>query len=348
MTFGGAVRYNTAPAMLTTPSERTYLEALAAFAQDLRPDADAMDSRADVLGTWYDRFQAQGLNAGWAPRQPLSGRGFCEALATLSRESGAFAFVALQQIVANGIIGGKRFDDAAATAPWPKVGVAFGHLRSPDGPAPILVAGRASGPVPWLTGAGLFEKVVLGLRTSNGEEVLALVDGHDRPAFRHGPPLPLAACAGTRTVRVTIENLAVGDADVLAVRPRGAMQRSDAGGVLFQTPLLVGCVEACRDLVRASPRVPDDQKAHCEAATDALLGRVRDAFDRDAAEEGQRLRAQLGDFTVRLARLSVMACGGGALAVGHPAQRLYREALLYSLMAQTDAIVGQAFEEVFR
>ncbi len=50
---------------------------------------------------------------------------------------------------------------------------------------------------------------------------------------------------------------------------------------------------------------------------------------------------------MRVARLAVMASGGGALAHGHPAQRLYREALLYSLMAQTDAIVGQAFAEVF-
>jgi alkylation response protein AidB-like acyl-CoA dehydrogenase len=64
-------------------------------------------------------------------------------------------------------------------------------------------------------------------------------------------------------------------------------------------------------------------------------------------EQGPRLRAELGDFAVRLARLAVMAGGGGALTIGHPAQRLYREALLYSLMAQTDAIVGQAFEEVF-
>lgn len=330
---------------MTTPADaRAYLDALAAFARDLLyADAEAMDTNGDTLAARYETFQARGLNTGWSPRQPLSPRAFCDALATLSRASGAFAFVALQQIVANGMVG-ERFADAS---PWPRIGVAFGHLRNPDGPTPVFENGRASGPVAWLTGAGIFDTIVLGLRTPAGEEVFALVDGRDRPAFRHGPPLPLAACAGTRTVRVQVENLAVGDADILAVKPRGAQRDSDAGGVLFQTPLLVGCVEACRDLVRASPRVTNEEKKRCDAATNALVGRVRDAFDTGKMEDGPRLRAQLGDFAVRLARLAVMASGSGALAHGHPAQRLYREALLYSLMAQTDAIVGQAFAEVF-
>lgn len=324
-----------------------HLDALAAFARDLLcDDAEAMDTNGDRRAACYETFQARGLNTGWSPRQPLAPRAFCEALATLSRASGAFAFVALQQIVANGMAG----DHFPQADPRPKLGVAFGHLRNPDGPAPVLANGRASGPVAWLTGltgAGVFGKIVLGLRTPAGEELLALVDGRDRPAFRHGPPLPLAACAGTRTVRVTVNDLAVGDSDILAVKPRGAMRESDAGGVLFQTPLLVGCVEACRDLIRISPRVTNDEKDRCAAATNALVGRVRDAFDREKMDDGPRLRAQLGDFAVRLARLAVMASGGGALAHGHPAQRLYREALLYSLMAQTDAIVGQAFAEVF-
>ena len=341
----------TMPGSSSSSGAQAYLDRVTAFAdRDLRPEAEAVDTDSRLIEARYETFQALGLNVGWAPQQPLSPREFCEVLATLSRHSGAFAFVALQQIVANASLGGfaDRFDTGAmATTLWPRIGVAFGHLRNPDGPAPILVNGRASGPVPWLTGAGLFDKIVLGLRTPAGDEVLALIDGHHRTAFRHSQPLPLAACSGTRTVRVTVENLNIDEADVLAVRARGAQQQSDAAGVLFQTPLLVGCAEACRDLIRDSPRVASAQKARCEAATGALLGRVRDAFDRGTMEQGPRLRAELGDFAVRLARLAIMAGGGGALTVGHPAQRLYREALLYSLMAQTDAIVGQAFEEVF-
>jgi alkylation response protein AidB-like acyl-CoA dehydrogenase len=59
------------------------------------------------------------------------------------------------------------------------------------------------------------------------------------------------------------------------------------------------------------------------------------------------LRAVLGDGALRLARLAALACGGGAALVGHPAERLVREALVFNLMAQTDLIVTDAFEESF-
>ncbi len=57
--------------------------------------------------------------------------------------------------------------------------------------------------------------------------------------------------------------------------------------------------------------------------------RVHYAFDHGCApEEGRKLRAEVGDFSVRMARLAVMTCGGAGLQVRHPAQRIYREALL--------------------
>jgi hypothetical protein len=68
-------------------------------------------------------------------------------LAALSRHSGAFAFVALQQIVANASLGSfaDRFDTGAmATTLWPRIGVAFGHLRNPMDLRPFSsTAGRA-------------------------------------------------------------------------------------------------------------------------------------------------------------------------------------------------------------
>ena len=135
---------------------------------------------------------------------------------------------------------------------------------------------------------------------------------------------------------------------ILKREPSGTLALNDARGVLYQTPLMVGCVRACHALIKGSSRVGAGEQARCEEAVEFLLQRVYAAFADCTDEEGQRLRAELGDFAVRLARLTAMACGGAGLARPHPAQRLYREALLYSLMAQTDTIVNQAFAEVFR
>jgi hypothetical protein len=201
--------------------------------------------------------------------------------------------------------------------------------------------------VPWLTGAGLFPQVILGMRGPGDEEVYALTDATDRSTFRHSAPMALIAGSSMRTVSVQLSGVPMSPDRLLKAEPPGTYRRNDLQGVLYQTPLMVGCVRASRALIRVSPRIGPVERARCEADTERLLQRVYTAFEGCAPEEGQRLRAELGDFSVRLARLAVMASGGSGLLCGHLAQRLYREALLYSVMAQTDAIINQAFREVF-
>src|SRR5512142_2952097 len=98
-----------------------YLDRLRGFADALRSDAERMDTDEQALFGWYERFVAESLHTGWGPRQPLTGREYCEALAILAESSGAFGFVALQQFVANANLAGKVPDQDS----WPIVGVAF-------------------------------------------------------------------------------------------------------------------------------------------------------------------------------------------------------------------------------
>lgn len=319
-----------------------YLDRLRRFAAAIQPDAEALDSDPGALAAAYSRFVADGLHTGGGAREPLSGPDFCESLAILGQVSGAFGFLALQQLVANGMIAA-----VPADAPWPVVGVAFGHLRNPRGPAPRWDGAAASGPVPWLTGASIFPQVVLGMRGAHDEEVFAVLDAHHRAEFLLGAPLALVAGSATGTVRAELRDCPVDPSRVLRTDAPGSLARTDALTVLFQTPLMVGCVRACLGLIRDSARVGAAEKHACDRAASNLLCRVVRAFDGAAPEEGVRLRAELYDFGVRLARLAAMASGGAGLVRDHPAQRLYREALLYSLMAQTDAIVEQAFRQVF-
>lgn len=321
-----------------------YLDRVRRFSLSLQPEAERLDTDGDLLAEKYARFVSEGLHVGWSPRQPLTGREFCEVLALLAETSGAFAFVALQQLVANLSLAGRVLADAD----WPRVGVAFGHLRNRRGASPVWDGCLANGTVPWLTGAGIFDSVVLGMRGPDGAEVYALAEASDRPAFRHNAPLDLMAGSGTRTVSVLVRDLRVGEDAVLRADPPGTMERNDMQSVLYQTPLMVGCVRACRKLLDTSSHLHAAQRNRCDAVTEDLLRRVYAAFDGCTPEEGQQIRAELGDFSVRLARLTVMACGGVGLVRGHPGQRLYCEALLYSLMAQTTAIVNQAFHEVMR
>ncbi len=324
-------------------SASAYLNALREFASALAADADQIDTDEALLAHWYARFAAEGLHVGWSALQPLTGRELCEALALLAESSGAFAFVALQQFVANVNLSGHLPDDVV----WPCGGVAFGQLRNLRGPCPRLEGGFISGSIPWITGAHIFPSVVLGLLDRDGSEIHAVVDSTNRRDFQHGAPMDLVACRGTYTVSVRLSRVPVGDLTVLTTEPAGTFAQNDIRGVLYQTPLMFGCVRARMKLIESSTRVVPAEKAVCGTSMAHLLESVYAAFEGSTPEEGARLRAQLGDFSVRLARLATMACGGAGLVRPHPAQRLYREALLYSLMAQTDRIVGQAFQEVF-
>src|SRR5579862_8148704 len=221
---------------MLAPSD--YLDRLRGFARALRADAERLDTDEDALFGWYERFVAEALHMGWSPRQPLSGREFCEALAILAESSGAFGFVALQQFVANANLAGQVPDQDD----WPCVGVAFGHLRNPHGPSPQWDGHCVDGFVPWMTGAGLFPQVILGMRGPGEEEIYALVDATDRAAFRHNAPMALIACSSMRTVSVRLSGVPMTADGVLKVDPPGTFGRNDIQGVLYQTPLMVGCV----------------------------------------------------------------------------------------------------------
>ncbi len=322
-------------------ADADYFERLEAFATRLKPDAAQMDESVAAVAAWYDRFQQEELNLGGSVRMPFEGLGFCRALETLAMVSGAFAFVAMQQFVANMNLG-DRFQDSL----WPKVGVAFGHLGARGHDLPQRREGTVNGFAPWLTGAGIFDWVVLGVYGEEQEEIFVLTEARDRLEFAHTEPISLMACAGSCTVGVHMKNLLVSDDSILKIDPPGSKARSDAETVLYQIPLLVGCVRASWEIIAASPRVDNDQKAACGQHTKSLLDRAHTAFANGDMGEGPALRAELGDYAVRIARLAAMATGGGGLRLSHPVQRLYREALVYSLMAQTDLIIHQAFSMV--
>lgn len=286
-------------------------------AERVAPQAAQLDHDPQALRAVWEEFVRRGFHL------QLD---FFTTLPLLAEYSGAFAFLALQQ--------------RAAGCPDPAAGVAFGHLRNPQGPAPLWSEGRVSGTVPWLTGAGSFAHVLLGFRLTDGSEVRAWVPANDRPEFRHSTPLPLLAIRGANTVTVALRELAVDESTFVSVQPRGTQAQNDASGVLYQTPLMLGNLRASLRLIAQSQR-GDLAKGQ------ELVGQLETAlYSENARECGSALRARAGDLSVRLARLACMACGGGSLLTGHPAERLYREALVFSLMAQTDAVVDNAFEEL--
>ena len=75
-----------------------------------------------------------------------------------------------------------------------------------------------------------------------------------------------------------------------------------------------------------------DELATLRAEVDAWLPRTAAA---DFPARALPLRAWSIELGVRAAHTAVAATGGGAIALTSPAQRLYREALVYTVLMQT-------------
>jgi hypothetical protein len=289
---------------------------IARFAELIREESASLDNDNTSLHRAYHRWQEANLAV----------TDFHPELAALASVSGAFAFLILQEAVA-----GK-----------PGHGVAFGHLRTGKGPR--WASGRVSGTVPWMTGAGFFHTVRLGVLLPDGSEAYTFIPAHDRPEFRHNKPMKLMACSSMQTVSVSLTNLAVSESDFTRIDTPGSAARANANGLVGHTPLLFGNIQASLSHICNAPRVSYDAKARA-ASKMALLETQRTEALADPTLGG-KFRANAVDTAIRLATLAAMANGSASLQSNSDTERVYREALVFAQMAQTDAIVESAFETV--
>jgi len=315
------------------------VERIRKFGGALLADAAQLDGEPRLGRSAALAFQREGLNEFGGERQPLESLDSFECLASLAEFSGSFAFLALQQWVAN-----MSFLDPGKGT-WPRLTVAFGHLRNPKSPSPTWKDGRATGRIPWMTGAGIVEKALVGVRDEAGGERYAWVSARSRPGFVVRKRPGLLACNGAANAEVLLEEFPIGESEFFRISPRGALARGDAQATIWHTPLMIGCARASMRLIEESPRVRGEPvrllRDRFEKLESELLAGIRGGV---SASKGLALRTRTSAGAIRLASLACLAHGGVALTPGHPAGRLYREAMVYRLMAQTDAIVESAVQ----
>ncbi|MCW5943554.1 MAG: acyl-CoA/acyl-ACP dehydrogenase [Fimbriimonadaceae bacterium] len=341
--------------------------------EQVRPRAEALDVEPAALREVLEAF----CDRGWmAMRRPMayggpeldeaSFRGFQEATA---RASGAFAFLQTQHQSAVAMLA--RGSNEALKAEYLPlmadgrrlVGIGFSQLRRPGPPmlAATEVAGgyRLDGEVPWVTGLGFYPEFLVGAALPDGTAVFGLVpfgDADQGPGrIRVGEPMALAAMGSAMTVSARLEGWSLPADRVAFVRPPGWIHRNDLVNIALQGFFAIGCAEAGLDVAEAAGR-----KRGTEATGRAVASlRAEIAACRSALAEAQargeettserlRLRAWAIELAVRCAHAGVAATGGSANAVGHPAQRVFREALVYTVSAQTTPIMEATLERLSR
>ncbi len=274
-----------------------------------------------------------------------------------ARASGAFAFLQTQHQSAGSILLHNASEEVrAATLPRMgsgerTIGVGFSQLRRSGPPVATVepVAGGyvANGSVPWITGYGIFGEYLLGATLPSGESLFAVVPLEEGSHQHHEGPMRLAAMETAGTVAMTLDGLFIPERDVAFVKPGSWVRENDLFNIALQSQFAFGCARGGIDVVRAAAERPG--KEFLVPYADALAGELErcrtetaEAMgDRTEATAGERLklRAWAIDLAVRCAHAAVAASSGAANAADHPAGRLYREALVYTVSAQTFPIM---------
>ncbi len=336
--------------------------------EEVAPQANAIDRDPEALREALRGLCTRGLMSLRRPREfggPEVGevefRLYQEAVA---RASGALAFLQTQHQSAVGMLA-KSQNEALRAETLPRmhdgtrlVGIGFSQLRRPGDPVmratPEDGGYRLDGHVPWVTGAGFYPEYLLGASLPDGQAVFGLVPLEDGPGCRVSSPMRLAALETAMTVTVDYDGAFLPAERVAFVRPGGWIADNDQINVTLQGFFALGCAQAGLDVVwrafekrgaafiQASWERLNGELERCRQAMAASLEPASDL----SGEEKHRLRAWTIDLAARCSHAGVVASSGAANGVDHDAQRVYREALVFSVSAQTSTIMEATLERL--
>jgi alkylation response protein AidB-like acyl-CoA dehydrogenase len=341
--------------MAVTESE-TLDQAVAFLREVVRPDANAMDEDPEAL---RPALAAMGERRLMALRLPAEYGGpelpeplFRAYQEEAARASGAFAFLQTQHQSAVSMIakgGSEEFrakylpgmDDGSRT-----IGIGFSQLRR-SGP-PALSATKTSGGyrlngmAPWVTGHTFFKEFLVGASLPDGEAVFGVVPFENREenggAIVCKGPMRLAAMEAALTMVVEFKDWLMPDEAVGFVKPQGWIQNNDMINVSLQASFAIGCARAGLDLVLEAYEkkgLPFLKEAW--DALDAEHRACKALADNQELPREDRLRARVWaiDMAARCGHAVVAAHSGQAAGKKHAAQRVYREAMVFTVSAQT-------------
>lgn len=333
--------------------------------RQVRPLAQAMDDDPEAL---RQGLGALAENQWLALRRPaayggpaLDDHDFRHFQIAVARVSGALAFLQTQHQSAVSMLS-KSDNEVLKQAVLPKahngdrlMGIGFSHLRRSGPPlmkaTPIPGGYRLDGHVPWVTGLGFFDSFLVAATLPDERAVFGLVPFATAPGIRVGEPMQLAAMEAAQTVTVDFEGYLLSDKNVVFIQPSGWILANDMINVTLQGFFALGCAWAGVDLVRESARRRDaDFLVHTAQALASEIEQCTAALDAnptmmDLAERHRR-RAWAIELMARCAHAAVVANSGAANSRSHPAQRVYRESIVFSVSAQTTAIMEATLERL--
>jgi len=335
----------------------TYLrEAVAPHATEIDSDADAL--RDALIGLGDRSLLSLRVPKAWggAEVSEKTDRTYQEMVA---RYSGALAFLQTQHQGATGMLAQSE-NDTLKQKYLPHIhsrvlfGVGFSQLRHQGVPPvkaiPVEEGYQLDGQVPWVTGWSFFQAFIVGAVLPDGRSVFGVLpfkntsqNGEGEITFSE--PMPLAAMASTNTVTAHLNRWFLNNKDVVFVKPAGWIHENDKKNVLLHGFFALGCARAGLDIVESAsqtkqlPFITEAFKDLNQELTACRTVMIQQQPQTMTVAEKLQLRAWAIDLAVRCAHAAVTVSSGVANSSYHAAQRVYREALAFTVFGQTTAVM---------
>lgn len=278
----------------------------------------------------------------------------------VARYSGALAFLQTQHQSAAGML--VRSNNSTLQQKYlPRMGsgevllgVGFSHLRR--GGKPIITAESVpggyqfDGVVPWVTGFGFFQDFVVAATLADGSAIFGIAPFQNTPQAGGGeitftPPARLAAMNSTNTVSATLNKWFLPEELVVFIKPPGWIHQNQKKNLLRATFLATGCAFAGLDVIqkafeKKSLSFINDAFNSLQAELNSCRSAIRKVWQQEVEfTQKLQLRAWAIDLATRIAHGGVTVSSGAANYSYHAAQRVYREALVFTVTGQSSAIM---------
>ncbi|MEG4244287.1 acyl-CoA dehydrogenase family protein [Microcoleus sp. MON2_D6] len=332
------------------------------------PHAEIIDSDSEALETAFAGLEDRSLLALRVPQKwggaEIAPEIFYKYQELTARYSGALSFLQTQHHSATGMIANSdnemlksRYLPAIAQKEL-RLGIGFSHLRRSGNPAVTATPTKAgyllSGKVPWVTGFRLFQKFIVAAVLPDERAVFGLVpfaniEG-EYGKIACSEIMQLIAMNSTNTVTATLDNWLLHESEIISIKPVGWIAENDTKNILNFVPATFGCIRAALDVIAAAGAAKNSP--FITAAYQKLeqkLDRLKQNFPQSqhsSKAEQLALRAQAIDLAVRCGHAAVAVSSGAANGAVHPAGRVYREALVYTVSGQTKDVMEATLDRL--
>lgn len=345
-------------------------EVVAFLRTEVKPRAEVIDRDRDALRSTLNDFASHGWMALKRPAEyggpAMPEPDFRRFQQECARASGTFAFLQTQHQSAVSMLAKSDISDLKQD--WiPKMGngerylgIGFSQLRRPGTPlvqaTPEGSGYRISGHVPWVTGHSYYGHYLLGATLPSGEALFAIVPLEPSESTVVSEPMQLSAMETAQTVTVTYDNFHLSNDQVAFIRPSGWIQNNDLINISLQAHFAMGNALAGLDVLeerfqeRKQPFVKDAHELLLAEwnVLNTALAEAPVSADEQTSSERLKLRAWAIELMGRCAHAAITASSGASNSIHHRAQRIWREALVFTVSAQTSAVMEATLQRLTR